>query len=181
MKFLLLGLLFLVACGVQKEQETMVQKKSLPHMIVTVKDYGEIVIEMYPDEAPKNVQNIIDLAEKGFFNGLIFHRVIKGFVIQGGCPKGDGTGDPGYEIADEISARLKHVKGAVAMANHGPNTNGSQFYICLEPQPRLDGRYTIFGLVVQGMDVVERIGAVQTGPLDKPVADVVMETVRIEK
>lgn len=181
MKFLLLGLFILVACGVQKEPEAVVPKKSLPHMIISVKDYGEIVIELYPEEAPKNVQNMIDLAEKGYFNGLIFHRVIKGFVIQGGCPKGDGTGDPGYEIADEISPRLKHVKGTVAMANRGPNTNGSQFYICLEPQPRLDGRYTIFGQVVKGMDVVERIGAVQTGQLDKPVTDVVMETVRIEK
>jgi len=181
MKYLILIALIFVACGVQKEQETLVRKSGVPYMIITVKDYGQIVIELYPEEAPKNVANMIGLADKGYFNGLIFHRVIKGFVIQGGCPKGDGSGDPGYEIEDEISPRLKHLKGTVAMANRGPNTNGSQFYVCLEPQPRLDGRYTIFGQVVQGMDVVERIGNVQTGPRDKPVSDVVMERVRIEK
>jgi cyclophilin family peptidyl-prolyl cis-trans isomerase len=181
MRFPLLMLLVFVACGVQKEPEATIQKVSIPHMVISVKDYGNIVIELYPEEAPKNVQNMIDLAEKGYFNGLIFHRVIKGFVIQGGCPNGNGTGDPGYEIADEISPRLRHLKGTVAMANRGPNTNGSQFYICLAPQPRLDGRYTIIGQVIKGMDVVERIGEVQTGALDKPVKDVVMETVRIEK
>ena len=102
-------------------------------------------------------------------------------MIQGGCPKGDGTGDPGYEIEDEISPRLKHLKGTVAMANRGPNTNGSQFYICLEALPGLDGRYTIVGSVVQGMDIVERIGNVETGAFDKPLTDVVMEKAFIEK
>ena len=181
MRYLILIAMLVIACGVQKEKEVFVRKSGVPYMVISVKDYGQIVFELYPEEAPKNVANIIALTDKGYFNGLIFHRVIKGFVIQGGCPKGDGTGDPGYEIEDEISQRLKHLKGTVAMANHGPNTNGSQFYICLEPQPRLDGRYTIFGQVVQGMDVVERIGNVQTGRLDKPVSDVVMERVWIEK
>ncbi|UCD20453.1 MAG: peptidylprolyl isomerase [candidate division WOR-3 bacterium] len=146
-------------------------------MHISVKDYGEITIELFPGEAPKNVKNIIELADKGFYNGLIFHRVIKGFVIQGGCPNGDGTGDPGYEIEDEISPRKKHLKGTLAMANRGPNTNGSQFYICLEPLPRLDGRYTIIGQVVEGMDVVDRIGSVQTGQFDRPTEKVVMEKV----
>jgi len=181
MRYLTLIAILVIACGVQKEQETFVMKSGVPYMTISVKNYGQIVIELYPEEAPKNVANMIDLTDKGYFNGLIFHRVIKGFVIQGGCPKGDGTGDPGYEIEDEISPRLKHLKGTVAMANRGPNTNGSQFYICLQPQPRLDGKYTIFGQVVQGMDVVERIGNVQTGRFDKPVTDVAMEKVRIEK
>ncbi|KPK64879.1 peptidylprolyl isomerase [candidate division WOR_3 bacterium SM23_42] len=150
-------------------------------MNISVKTYGKIVIELHRNEAPKNVNNIIELTDKGFYNGLIFHRIIKNFVIQGGCPRGDGTGDPGYEIDDEIVPSLKHLKGTVAMANRGPNTNGSQFYICLEPLPRLDGRYTIIGQVVQGMDVVERIGSVQTGQLDRPVTDVVMEKVWIER
>lgn len=181
MKYLLIGALLIVACGVQKEQETVIRKRGVPYMMISVKGYGEIAIQLYTDKAPKNVKNIVELTDKGYFNGLIFHRVINGFVVQGGCPKGDGTGDPGYEIEDEISADLKHLKGTVAMANRGPNTNGSQFYICLEPQPRLDGRYTIIGQVVQGMDLVERIGRVQTGPLDKPVNDVIMEKVWIEK
>ncbi len=181
MKYMLLVAMLFLACGVQKEPETVVKKTGIPYMMISVKDYGDIAIQLYPDKAPKNVKNMMELADKGYFNGLIFHRVIKGFVIQGGCPKGDGTGDPGYEIEDEISPDLKHLKGTVAMANRGPNTNGSQFYICLAPQPALNGRYTIFGQVVQGMDVVERIGAVQTGPRDKPVTDVVMEKVWIEK
>jgi cyclophilin family peptidyl-prolyl cis-trans isomerase len=181
MRYLLIAIFLLVACGAREKPEPAVQKSGVPYMMISVKDFGEIAIELYPGDAPKNVQNMIDLAEKGYFNGLIFHRVIDGFVIQGGCPKGDGTGDPGYEIEDEISTDLKHLKGTVAMANRGPNTNGSQFYICLEPQPRLDGRYTIIGKVVQGMDVVERIGKVKTGANNRPVDAVVMEKVRIEK
>ncbi len=180
-KFLLLGLL-IIACGGQKGANVN-QTKKYPYMHIAVKNYGEIIIKLYPDEAPKNVKNIIDLTNKGFYNGLKFHRIIKGFVIQGGCPKGDGTGDPGYEIEDEISPKLKHLKGTVAMANRGPNTNGSQFYICLEPQPRLDGRYTIIGEVVQGMEFVEKIGDVPTSgpPFDKPLNDVIMEKVWIEE
>ena len=181
MRYLSIFALLLVACGVQQEKEVVVRESGVPYMMISVKDYGDIAIQLYPDKAPKNVQNMIDLANKGYFNGLIFHRVINGFVVQGGCPKGDGTGDPGYEIEDEIAPGLKHLKGTVAMANRGPNTNGSQFYICLAPQPGLDGRYTIFGQVVQGMDIVDRIGAVQTGPRDKPAVDVVMEKVWIEK
>lgn len=180
-KFLLLGLL-IIACGGQKGANVN-QTKKYPYMHIAMKNYGEIIIKLYPDEAPKNVKNIIDLTNKGFYNGLKFHRIIKGFVIQGGCPKGDGTGDPGYEIEDEISPKLKHLKGTVAMANRGPNTNGSQFYICLEPQPRLDGRYTIIGEVVQGMEFVEKIGDVPTSgpPFDKPLNDVIMEKVWIEE
>ncbi len=178
---LMIGLLFL-ACGGQKTNKN-VEIKKYPYMNISVKDYGNIVIKLYPEEAPKNVKNIIELTNKGFYNGLKFHRIIKGFVIQGGCPVGDGTGDPGYEIQDEISPKLKHLKGTVAMANRGPNTNGSQFYICLEPQPRLDGKYTIIGEVVSGMDVVEKIGSVPTSgpPFDRPLNDVIMEKVWIEE
>jgi cyclophilin family peptidyl-prolyl cis-trans isomerase len=150
-------------------------------MHILVKDYGEIVIKLHTNTVPKNTANIVKLANEGFYNGLTFHRVIKGFVIQGGCPRGDGTGGPGYEIEDEITPQLKHLKGTVAMANHGPNTNGSQFYICLAPLPRLDGGYTIFGQVVEGMDIVDRIGSVKTGPGDKPVTPVLMEKVWIEE
>jgi len=181
MKNLILTAFLVLACGVQKEADTYVRKSDVPYLNISVKTYGKIVIELHRNEAPKNVNNIIELTDKGFYNGLIFHRIIKNFVIQGGCPRGDGTGDPGYEIDDEIVPSLKHLKGTVAMANRGPNTNGSQFYICLEPLPRLDGRYTIIGQVVQGMDVVERIGSVQTGQLDRPVTDVVMEKVWIER
>ncbi|GAG15874.1 unnamed protein product, partial [marine sediment metagenome] len=136
---------------------------------------------LHENEAPNNVANIIKLTEKGFYNGLTFHRIIKGFVIQGGCPQGNGTGSPGYRIDDEITPKLKHLKGTVAMANSGPNTNGCQFYICLEPLPRLDGGYTIFGQVIKGMDVVEKIGNVKTGAMDRPVTTVVMEKVWIEE
>ena len=181
MKYLCIAAIVFLACGVQKDHDVVAGKTDVPRMNIAVKDYGTIVIELLPEAAPNNVKNIIELSDKGFYNNLIFHRVIKGFVIQGGCPNRDGTGDPGYEIEDEISPKEKHLKGTVAMANRGPNTNGSQFYICLAPQPRLDGRYTIFGRVVQGMDVVDRIGEVRTGQYDKPLVDVVMEKVWIEK
>ncbi len=192
MKYLMImiGLLTLLGCGTKTQKPEMetekgvkVEKTKAPSLHITVKDFGEIIIELYPEAAPKNVANIIKLANQGFYNNLTFHRVIKGFVIQGGCPKGDGTGGPGYEIEDEISPSLKHLKGTVAMANHGPNTNGSQFYICLAPQPQLDGRYTIIGQVVKGMDVVEKIGDVKTTgpPYNRPLKKVVMEKVWVEQ
>jgi len=181
MKYLLMAAMLLVGCGVQKDRDVVAEKTGAPHMNIAVRDYGTIVIGLLPEAAPKNVKHIIDLTDKGFYNNLVFHRVIRGFVIQGGCPNGDGTGDPGYEIEDEISPQERHLKGTVAMANRGPNTNGSQFYICLAPQPRLDGRYTIIGRVVQGMELVDQIGDVKTGQYDKPLTDVVMERVWIEK
>lgn len=179
MRYLLAAFLILIQCGAPKQEEVTTEQKKGNFMHIMVKDYGEIEIQLHEKEAPDNVANIIKLANDGFYDGLTFHRVIKGFVIQGGCPRGDGTGDPGYKLDDEISPNLKHLKGTVAMANSGPNTNGSQFYICLEPQPRLDGRYTIIGQIVSGMDVVERIGDVKTGARDKPVTPVVMEKVWI--
>ncbi|NJD52916.1 MAG: peptidylprolyl isomerase [Candidatus Methanoperedens sp.] len=118
---------------------------------------GIIKFELKESEAPITTKNFIDLAQKGFYNGLTFHRVIRGFMIQGGCPKGDGTGGPGYMIRDEFHPKLKHTKGAVSMANAGPNTGGSQFFITEAPQPHLDGKHSVFGQVTEGQNVVESI------------------------
>jgi cyclophilin family peptidyl-prolyl cis-trans isomerase len=140
---------------------------------------GKIVVDFYPDDAPNTVANFIKLADQGFYDGLIFHRVIKGFMIQGGCPKGDGTGGPGYTIKAEFNSR-KHVAGTVAMARtNDPDSAGSQFYICLAPQPFLDGKYTVFGQVTQGQDVVTKIGDARTDANDRPLQKVVIEKVRI--
>jgi peptidyl-prolyl cis-trans isomerase B (cyclophilin B) len=124
---------------------------------ITMEKGGIIKIEFFPEEAPKTVENFVTLAKKGFYDGLVFHRVIPGFMAQGGDPKGDGTGGPGYTIKDEFN-KQKHVRGAVAMARtSAPNSSGSQFYICFEPQPHLDGGYVVFGKVVSGMNIVDNI------------------------
>lgn len=187
-KHVLLALLILfVFCGgPPKKQDNVTKPQETPpgkgtYMIINIKDYGTITIKMHSKQAPNNVENIVGLVNKGFYNGLTLHRIIPGFVIQGGCPNGDGTGTPGYEIDDEITTDLKHLKGTVAMANRGPNTNGCQFYICLAPLPQLDGGYTIIGQVISGMDVVEQIAKVKTGAMDRPVTPVVMEKVTIQE
>ena len=142
-------------------------KKAKIHMA----DGGDIVIELFEKEAPGTVQNFIDLINKGFYNGLRFHRVIPGFVAQGGCPNGNGTGGRGYTIKDELVGNPhKHERGALSMAHRGPNTGGSQFFIVYEPQPHLDGVHTVFGKVIEGMDVVDGI---QQGAI--------METVEVIK
>lgn len=179
MKYLFFALLALVMCAGPKNGQTKVALEKGMYMHINVKDYGEIIVRMYKEEIPNNVANIVKLTNKGFYNDLTFHRIIKGFMIQGGCPRGDGTGSPGYRIDDEISSKLTHLKGTVAMANSGPNTNGSQFYICLEPQPRLDGGYTIIGEVIKGMDIVTQIGNVKTGHMDRPTTPVIMDKVWI--
>ncbi|GMB01808.1 peptidylprolyl isomerase [Pelosinus sp. IPA-1] len=121
-------------------------------------DKGNIVIELFDKEAPNTVANFEKLIAKGFYDGLTFHRVIKGFVAQGGCPKGNGTGGPGYEIPCETKGNPhKNDRGALSMAHAGPNTGGSQFFIVYEPQPHLDGVHTVFGKVIEGMDVVDQI------------------------
>ncbi|VBB05395.1 cyclophilin peptidyl-prolyl cis-trans isomerase signature [Lucifera butyrica] len=121
-------------------------------------DKGKVVIELFANEAPKTVANFEKLINEGFYNGLTFHRVIKGFVAQGGCPNGNGTGGPGYTISCETKGNPhKHERGALSMAHRGPNTGGSQFFIVYEPQPHLDGVHTVFGKVIEGMDVVDRI------------------------
>ncbi len=133
------------------------------HYAIFETDRGKIVIELYPNVAPKTAANFETLIRKGFYNGLTFHRVVAGFVVQGGDPKGDGTGGPGYVLPAEISPVEKHLRGTIAMARTGDEVNpqrkssGSQFYICLEPQPSLDNQYTTFGGVVEGMDVVDKI------------------------
>jgi peptidyl-prolyl cis-trans isomerase B (cyclophilin B) len=137
---------------------------------------GPIVFEMFDDDAPKTVQNFKDLAGKGFYDGLSFHRVIKDFMIQGGCPQGTGTGDPGYKFDDEFNDH-KVVRGALAMANSGPNTNGSQFFIVtIDAAPWLDGKHTVFGEVTSGMDVVDALEGLETDARDRP-----REEAKIEK
>ena len=138
---------------------------------------GPIVFELFDEDAPKTVGNMRDLAEKGFYDGLSFHRIIKDFMIQGGCPQGTGTGGPGYTFEDEFNQH-KVVRGALAMANAGPNTNGSQFFIVtLEATPWLDGKHTVFGQVSNGMDVVDAISAVETDAADRPHESVVIERI----
>ncbi len=142
---------------------------------------GDFRIELFEDKAPLTAGNFIKLVESGFYNGLVFHRVIDGFMIQGGCPQGTGMGGPGYTIDDEFHPELKHDgPGVLSMANAGPNTGGSQFFITLAPTDWLDGRHAVFGKVVDGMDVVRRIGQVPIGPQDRPREAVVIETIAIE-
>lgn len=143
---------------------------------------GVFVAEMFEDKTPLTTKNFIDLTEKGFYNGTIFHRVIDGFMIQGGDPTGTGMGGPGYKIKDEFGAGLKHDdEGILSMANAGPNTGGSQFFITLAPTPWLNGHHAIFGRVVEGMDVVRLIGVVPTDFRDRPREAVIMEKVEVVK
>jgi peptidyl-prolyl cis-trans isomerase B (cyclophilin B) len=141
---------------------------------------GMIKLKFYPDVAPNHCRNFIRLAKDGFYDNLIFHRVIKGFMIQGGCPQGTGMGGPGWNVDAEFSQR-KHLKGTLSMARStDPNSAGSQFFICLEPQPGLDGKYTVFGQVIEGQDVVDKIGDLPTDPRDRPQQEAKMERVYIE-
>ena len=143
---------------------------------------GVFVAEMFEDKAPLTTKNFIELVEKGFYNGIVFHRVIDGFMIQGGDPTGTGMGGPGYKIKDEFGEGLKHDdEGILSMANAGPNTGGSQFFITLAPTPWLNGHHAIFGKVVEGMDVVRLIGVVPTDFRDRPREAVTMEKVEVVK
>jgi cyclophilin family peptidyl-prolyl cis-trans isomerase len=140
---------------------------------------GPIEIELFDEDAPKTVENFTKLAKDGFYDDLIFHRVIKGFMIQGGCPQGTGTGGPGYTFEDEHNAH-RVVRGALAMANAGPNTNGSQFFIVTAAEcPWLDGKHTVFGRVSDGMDIVDAIENVATDSSDRPRSPVGLTTVAI--
>ena len=141
---------------------------------------GVFEARMFEEKAPLTTKNFIELTEKGFYDGVIFHRVIDGFMIQGGDPTGTGMGGPGYRIRDEFGKGLIHDdEGILSMANAGPNTGGSQFFITLAPTPWLNGRHAIFGKVVKGMDVVREIGAVATDSKDRPLDPVVMEKVEV--
>ena len=141
---------------------------------------GTIEVELFEDKAPVTTANFIKLAQDGFYDGVIFHRVIPGFMIQGGDPTGTGTGGPGYAIKDEFHPDLKHAAGVLSMANSGPNTGGSQFFITTVATPWLDGKHAVFGKVVKGMDIVHEIEGVPKGPGDKPIEDVVMKKVYIK-
>src|ERR671932_854443 len=142
-------------------------------------NHGPIVFEMFDEDAPKTVGNFRKLAGDGFYDGLTFHRVIRDFMIQGGCPEGTGTGGPGYTFEDEFNQH-KVVRGALAMANAGPNTNGSQFFIVTTTEaPWLDGKHTVFGEVTEGTDVVDRIGNAKTDARDRPVEPIGIETIEL--
>jgi peptidyl-prolyl cis-trans isomerase A (cyclophilin A) len=158
---------------------------------------GTFKVKLLDDKAPKTVANFVDLAEgtkewtdpksrqqvkRPFYDGLVFHRVIDGFMLQGGCPMGNGMGGPGYKFADEFGPGLKHDRpGLLSMANSGPNTNGSQFFVTLVPTPWLDNKHAIFGEVVEGMDVVQKIGKTRVGAQDRPAQDIVINSVKIER
>jgi cyclophilin family peptidyl-prolyl cis-trans isomerase len=144
-------------------------------------NHGPIELELFEGEAPKTVENFVKLSRDGYYDGLVFHRVIKDFMIQGGCPQGTGTGGPGYEFEDEINEH-KIVRGALAMANRGPNTNGSQFFIVTtDAAPWLDGKHTVFGEVRAGMEAVDSIEGTETGAQDRPKQDAVIERVEVHE
>lgn len=151
-------------------------------------DSGKVIrLELYPETAPLTVENFLDLVKKGFYNGLTFHRIISGFMIQGGDPDGNGMGGPGHSIKGEFKSNgvdnpLKHEKGVISMARSmDPNSAGSQFFIMHEAAPHLDGQYAAFGKVIEGLDVVDEIASVETGFQDAPVDKVIMEKVEVEE
>lgn len=141
---------------------------------------GTFKVELFEDKAPITTKNFVDLVEKGFYNGTVFHRVIDGFMIQGGDPQGTGRGGPGYTIKDEFHKDLKHSGGGMlSMANAGPNTGGSQFFVTLAATPWLDNKHAIFGQVSEGMDVVKKIGSTKTGMADRPVQEQKINSITI--
>ena len=175
MLMLAVGVIVLACAGNEAEAKAKRQVATFDTSMGTFK------IELYNDLAPKTVKNFTDLIGKKFYDGIIFHRVIDQFMIQGGCPLGRGTGGPGYTIPDEFGKGLKHDKpGILSMANAGPNTGGSQFFITLVPCPWLDGKHAIFGHVIEGMNVIEAIGKVPTDSQDRPLKKVVMEKVTVK-
>ena len=199
----LMNSLVLVGCGTTKSNnkevtsapvaeseisDTELTKESehLPVATITVDGYGVIEAELYPEIAPNTVNNFINLANKGFYNNLKFHRIIKDFMIQGGDPKGDGTGGPGYSIEGEFTSNgfansLKHTKGVLSMArsSQDPNSAGSQFFIMTKEAAHLDGEYAAFGKVISGLDVLEKIENVKTSR-DKPMQDVVIKSITVD-
>ena len=155
--------------------------------IIEVEKFGTIEVELYKDAAPITVDNFVKLVNKGFYNGLTFHRIIRGFMIQGGCPKGNGTGGPGYSIKGEFSMNgvnnpIKHERGVISMARAmDPNSAGSQFFIMHQAAPHLDGQYAAFGKVVKGIEVVDAIASVQTNYFDAPLQKVVIKSIKIKE
>jgi peptidyl-prolyl cis-trans isomerase B (cyclophilin B) len=159
---------------------------SNPIVTLSLKDGGTITFELYPKAAPISVANFVSLVQKGYYNGLIFHRVIPNFMIQGGCPQGTGTGGPGYRIKGEFLANgvyndLKHTRGVLSMARSShPDSAGSQFFIMHKDAPHLDGQYAAFGKVTSGLEEVDRIASTPRGPQDRPLKPVVIETVTVD-
>ena len=162
-------------------------KTENPLVAMYIENYGAIVMELYPDKAPNTVNNFISLANSRFYDGLTFHRVIKGFMIQGGCPNGNGTGGPGYSIKGEFSENgykfndLKHTEGILSMARtNNPDSAGSQFFIMADEAPHLNDKYAAFGQVIDGLNIVKEINSVETNSNDKPLNDVVIEEIRVD-
>ena len=196
----------LTACGSANENDTTIsdgdvnmmnlskyEETGHPVAVIEMQDGGNIIVELYDDVAPNTVKSFISLANKGFYDGLIFHRVIQGFMIQGGDPMGNGTGGPGYCIPGEFSANghnntMSHTRGTISMGRRGSqyadylyyDTAGCQFFICDADSAFLDGKYASFGRVLEGMDVVDRIAATKTNASDKPLEDQIMKSVRVE-
>ncbi len=181
-----------ISLGTKSSSSTDAETKSFTEPITTdtmsenrhaviETNLGTMELELFEQRAPITTKNFIDLSEKGFYDGIVFHRVIEDFMIQGGDPDGTGFGGPGYSIEDEFHSELKHDgSGYMSMANSGPNSGGSQFFITLEATNFLDGKHAVFGKVVKGMDILEKIGAVDTDSGDRPLEEVVMEKVTIK-
>lgn len=185
----LLPLLLLVGCNktVEKTRKEIIEnKEDLPIATITIKDYGVVKAELYPNIAPNTVNNFIELSNSGFYDGLTFHRIIKDFMIQGGDPEGNGMGGPGYSIKGEFTNNdfvnnLSHKKGVLSMARtQDPNSAGSQFFIVTKDSLFLDNDYASFGQVISGMDIVSKIENVKTGDNDRPVKDVVIESIKVD-
>lgn len=182
----IVGLLFLTQSNLTSNIMDDNTNNNLPNYTATIKtNMGDIEIDLFEKETPKTVENFVKLSKEGFYNGLIFHRVVKDFVIQGGDPEGTGRGGPGYQFDDEITER-KYTKYSLGMANAGPNTNGSQFFITVGSIQdvnlrNLDGKYTLFGIVTSGKDVVDKIAVVNVDENDKPLTPVKMESITIHE
>lgn len=192
MSVLLMSLVFLFSCQLAnskteeqqnsktEETTTMQEPQKANRFVVFETTMGTIKAVLYEDQAPITTANFIKLVEEGFYNGLIFHRIIPNFMVQAGCPQGTGTGGPGYTIPDEFAPGLKHDKaGVLSMANAGPNTGGSQFFITHVPTPWLDGKHAIFGQVVEGIEVIFQMAEVPRNRMDKPNTDIKMTRVYI--
>lgn len=184
--------LMAAACGVDSATPTAAPisegetdtnaDQNIRYVATIITNQGPIEIELHSEEAPKTVNNFVTLSNNGFYNGLIFHRVIPNFMIQGGDPNGNGSGGPGYTFDDEFHPALKFNKpGLLAMANSGPNTNGSQFFITTVPTPHLNGAHTIFGRVLNGQDVVEAISRVPTSAGDRPILEVRIQGIQVDE
>lgn len=182
----LTGVATCVLCGGCSENPN--KNKQHPTAVITIKEYGDITVELYQDKAPNTVANFISLANSGFYDGLTFHRVIENFMIQGGDPNGNGTGGPGYSIKGEFPDNgyenndVRHEAGVISMGRtqYDLDSAGSQFFICSVTYPSLDGKYAAFGKVTEGLEIVEAISKVKTDKNDKPVTDIVIESIKVD-